>query len=237
VIQGIARGEKASDLRRRAFALIELLVVVAIIAILAALLLPALSRAKESGRRIACVNNLHQVSAAAAVYETDHASPPFFRTWLSSETTPGKLTTGTLYPYLRAAPVYLCPSDKPAKDGAIAAGVIDAGQMWPRDYSYAMNCGSCHAARRESCRWQVETVFFMEPHLGSNDYTGACGPVDATTSLAFPHNDRGNMAMLDLHIQTMSPRQYSQVVGLKRFWFPTEDLTAENGIHLPLNLH
>lgn len=104
---------RAAGLRLKAFTLIELVVVMAVISLLAALLLPALGRAKESGRGTVCLSNLHQIGIALQLYVQDnHNRLPFMND--------KSLKTTNLYPapdvvlsnYLGNLNVLRCPSDK-----------------------------------------------------------------------------------------------------------------------------
>src|SRR5258708_5698103 len=72
----------------KGFTLIELLVVIAIIAIIAALLLPGLSRAKTQAKRIQCVNNLHQLGTALALYVQDYHNYPYSHHGIASGVPP-----------------------------------------------------------------------------------------------------------------------------------------------------
>jgi prepilin-type N-terminal cleavage/methylation domain-containing protein/prepilin-type processing-associated H-X9-DG protein len=101
-------------MRQRAFTLIEMLVVIAIIGIVAALLLPALARTREAGRSAACLSNLHQIGLGLQIYVQDNQNrmPVMYDRSTNSAVTNGPSIDIVLSSFVGGnTNVFRCPSD------------------------------------------------------------------------------------------------------------------------------
>jgi prepilin-type N-terminal cleavage/methylation domain-containing protein len=122
----------------KAFTLIELLVVIAIIAILASMLLPALSSAKDKGKSAKCTSNLRQLGMAAFLYDEDHLVYPIG--WPSADLLNQALPPiwyRQLQPYLGRATnvsgggVFICPASlQRAQPNEKLARALREGGFW-----------------------------------------------------------------------------------------------------------
>jgi len=133
--------------KRSGFTLIELLVVIAIIAILAAILFPIFMKAKESGKRVACVGNLKQLGTAFRMYEDDYGAFPGQNTYAGNETAyAGWLPR--VYKYAKNTKVFQCPDA--IQQWSVSVQIPGEGSARTFKISYSYN---------EYLQWQNATAY------------------------------------------------------------------------------
>lgn len=239
-----------SSRQLRGFTLVEILIVLGIIALLTAILLPVLGRARENGRKVACASNLRQLGLAFQQYTDDwnrrYPLAANFQAWGNdgywvkgvsgtavAEVNPNAngngvydyidgthvdIENGALYPYVKNAQVYICPSTPDGKKKGL---------------SYSMNC-AVSVLSSVRIRQPAEIVLLVDEdrvlndgYFYARDTTGTAD--NSTDALTQSHNGGGNLLFCDGHVKFYpfkkfvlddSPRglqNKSQMTGIPRF--------------------
>lgn len=196
---------------RRGITLTELLVVIGILALLAAILFPVFGRVRENSRKSSCQSNLKQVSAAFMQYCQDfneklpHSaqnSDPIEGGWVlggggaPTYPFPTDVSKGALYPYVKNAQVYICPSDLNGKT---------------KQLSYSMNM-ICSQKRLSGVYKASECIILVDESKDLDDGNfnpKVCGP-PGTNEPTLIHSGGANVGFLDGHAKWKTQEQFEK---------------------------
>ncbi|MCU0914466.1 MAG: prepilin-type N-terminal cleavage/methylation domain-containing protein [Planctomycetes bacterium] len=192
--------------RKNAFTLIELLVVIAVIAVLMAILMPALSRAREQGKRVACLNNLGQMMKGWIMYADESndkivaANPQLNEGWVrytSSATTQEKINgirAGFLFRFCPEVKLYKCPTGE--RGEVVTYAVTDA----MNGYNGIPGTKDLMVYRRIQIKRADERIVFLdEGRLSPNSWTLWYDQERWWDQITARHGDGTNFGFADGH--------------------------------------
>ena len=203
---------------RRGFTLIELLVVIAIISILAAILFPVFSRARENARKAACMSTLKQLGLGFQQYLQDYdgryPGAGQYQKWGSGgHWVMGRNSDNNGHPGTLAnvdtAPAEAATGEKCNLEGGALFSYIKNGQIYTcpsnedgevKRLSYSMNCAM--AGIKEAAVFNAADMILLTDEDKANDgFTYAWSDNNSTDALTQIHNGGGNLLLADGHVK------------------------------------
>jgi len=218
---------KKQNKKSRNFTLIELLVVIAIIAILASMLLPALSKARETAKQIKCTSNLKQCSLGGLMYGNDYGDfiPMSYVTYALPPLTGETRWFGFLnvLGYLPNQMVAICPTRNSPTMGIDGVGVrISRTQVYSYGMNIRLNWNSgegwvkiTNIKNAASNLYLADSIYYTT-YSGINDWVFASSVVwykpasNSEKAVHLRHNNAANTAFLDGHVESMRQSEFKK---------------------------